>query len=177
MAAQIPPKDRMILRLRVADFDVDTWQRSLDDCARSGIRFHSLAELGDNETNRRRLHELNKELSANIPGDVGTFDSFEQHRAERLEVDAFNPSGVFLVLDGNSWVGVAMVSQRKPDLAFNEMTGVLRAHRRRGIVTNRKVLSFRFAQSLSVTFLDTSNAAESGGVIAMNRSLGYVDRV
>lgn len=163
------------LQLSVSDFDVDKWQHQVTHSEPLGIRFTTLAELGDTEANRKRLYELNKECSADIPG-RGPFYSYAEYCQKRLDVDSFTASGVILALHGEEWVGMAAVSYRTgQDFVFNEMTGVVRSWRRRGIATSLKILSLQFAQSLGVAFIYTLHATANVAAIAMNCRLGYTE--
>ncbi len=163
------------LQLSLLDFDIEKWRHHITDCERLGIRFHSLAELGDNEANRKRMYELNKECSADIPG-RGSFYSYEEYCVQRFDVNSFLASGVILAVQGDVWVGMASVSHRPgADYAFNEMTGVVRSHRRLGIATSAKAISLQFAKSLGVSSIRTVHAAANLVAIAMNRRLGYTD--
>ena len=164
------------LQIDVQCFDAHLWQHYIRSSEQSGIDFHTLAELGDTEANRKRLYELNKVCSADIPG-RGPFYCYEEYRAERLQTDTYTPAGIILAIEGNDWVGMSAVSHHKEQgFAFNEMTGVLKEYRRRGIATALKVLSIQFAASLGVPTIHTFHAAANAAAIAMNRHLGYTDR-
>lgn len=165
------------LQLDVQSFDPHLWQHYVSSSEQSGIEFHTLAELGDTEVNRRRLYELNKVCSADIPG-RGPFYSYEQYRESRLQADTYTPAGIILAIEGDTWVGMSAASYHKEqNFVFNEMTGVLREYRRRGIATALKVLSIQFAASLGVPVIHTFHAAANVAAIAMNRRLGYTDRL
>lgn len=164
------------LQLDVRRFKAHLWQHYVRDNERLGIRFCSLAELGDTEANRRRLYELNKTCSADIPG-RGPFYSYEQYRDVRLQADTYTAAGVIIAIEGDTWVGMSAVSyHREKGFVFNEMTGVLRGYRHRGIATALKVISIEFARSLGVPVIHTFHAAANSAAIAMNRRLGYTDR-
>jgi RimJ/RimL family protein N-acetyltransferase len=165
------------LQLDVQGFDAHPWQRYISGSERSGIEFHTLAELGDTEANRKRLYELNKVCSADIPG-RGPFYSYEQYRDARLQPESYTPAGIILAIEGDTWVGMSAASYHKEqNFVFNEMTGVPREYRRRGIATALKVLAIRFAASLGVPVIYTFHAAANVAAIAMNRRLGYTDRL
>ena len=165
------------LQLDVQSFDAHLWQHYISSNEESGIGFHTLAELGDTEANRKRLYELNKTCSADIPG-RGPFYSYEQYRTDRLQTDTYTPAGIILAAEGETWVGMSAASHHKEQgYVFNEMTGVLREYRRRGIATALKVLSIQFAASLGVPVIHTFHAAANVAAIAMNRRLGYTDRL
>ena len=171
------PPSVVKLELDVPSFDAGAWRHAIEHCERLGIQFCNLAELGDTETNRRRLYELNKICSADIPG-RGPFYSYEQYCELRVQTDSYTPAGVILARIGDAWIGMSAASHLKgQDYVFNEMTGVLREYRRQGIATALKVLSIQFARSLGVRKIYTVHAAENLSAIAMNRHLGYVDRM
>ncbi len=166
-----------VLKLQrdVQSFDAHLWQHYISSSEQLGIEFHTLAELGDTEANRKRLYELNKLCSADIPG-RGPFYSYEQYRDARLQTDSYTPAGIILAVEGDAWVGMSASSWHKEQsFVFNEMTGVLREYRRRGIATGLKVLSIQFAASLGASVIYTVHAAANVAAIAMNRRLGYTD--
>ncbi len=164
------------LQLDVQTFDADQFQYWVSDSERLGINFCTLAELGDTEANRKHLYELNKICSADILG-RGPFYSYEEYHAVRFQTDVYTADGVILALEGNSWVGMAASSwHQEQGYVFNEMTGVLREYRRKGIAMGLKVLSIQFAASLGAAVIYTVHAAANSAAIAMNRRLGYTDR-
>ncbi|MCM1970635.1 MULTISPECIES: hypothetical protein [unclassified Streptomyces] len=55
------------LELTVRTFDSARFTPYVDRCRAEGFSFTTLARLGDAEDARRRLYELNKECSADIP--------------------------------------------------------------------------------------------------------------
>jgi RimJ/RimL family protein N-acetyltransferase len=58
---------------------------------------------------------------------------------------------------------------------FNEMTGVVRSHRGRGIALAMKVLVIERVHTLGVPAIYTVHHAANTAPIALNRKLGYVD--
>jgi len=85
---------------------------------------------------------------------------------------------VILAVEGDAWVGMAASSWHKDQgFVFNEMTGVLREYRRKGVAMGLKVLSVQFAASLGASTIYTVHAAANVAAIAMNRRLGYIDRL
>ena len=169
------PRAVITLQLDVQRFDVQRWHHYIRDNEHAGIRFSSLAEVGDTDANRRRLYELNKICSANIPG-RGPFYSYEEYRAVRFQTDGYTAAGVLLAVAGSAWVGMSATSYHtEKGFIFNEMTGVLREYRQRGIATALKVRSIAFAQSRGVSVMYTVHAAANRAAIAMNRRLGYTE--
>jgi GNAT superfamily N-acetyltransferase len=163
------------LQLDVQRFDVQLWHHYVRDNEQAGIRFSSLAERGDTEANRRRVYELNKTCSADIPG-RDPFYSYAQYRDVRFQTEVYTAAGVLLAVAGPAWVGLSAASYHKAQgFMFNEMTGVVREYRHRGIATALKVLAIGFAQSLGVPVMYTVHADANHAAIAMNRRLGYTD--
>ena len=133
-----------------------------------------MEELGDSEQNRRALYELNKTCSKDIParGEFFPFDEF----AERRFGASYDPAGAILALEGERWIGLSATSNwSQKDFAFNEMTGVLREYRRRGIALALKTLGIRYARRIGVSKVYTIHDFENLAAIEMNRVLGYVE--
>ncbi|MFF4715321.1 GNAT family N-acetyltransferase [Streptomyces eurythermus] len=161
------------LELDVAAFDAPRFQPYVERCRAAGIRFATLAELGDTPEHRRALYELNKECSADIP-ERGAFYSYEEYAERRFDSPGYDPHGVVIALDGEAWIGMAVTSVH-PDFAFNEMTGVRAAYRGRGIAIAMKTLGLAFAGQRAAATVRTFHHPANTGVIAMNRKLGFVD--
>jgi RimJ/RimL family protein N-acetyltransferase len=138
-----------------------------------GIRFTTLADLGDKLENRRLLYELNKTCSADIPG-RDPFFTFEEFCQWRFESQAYTASGVILALDGNRWVGLsAATHHQKENFVFNEMTGVIPQYRRRGLAIALKLLVVQFARAVGVDLIRTFNDSMNEPMLAVNRRMGY----
>ncbi len=57
--------------------------------------------------------------------------------------------------------------------AHNDMTGVRREYRGRGIALALKLLAIRFARSVGAQEITTSNDSLNAPMLAVNRKLGY----
>ncbi|MFD4112058.1 GNAT family N-acetyltransferase [Streptomyces niveus] len=167
------------LALDIRTFDAARFEEYVERCRRAGIRLTTLAELGDTPAHRRRLYDLNKECSADIP-DRGEFYTFDDYIERRIEVASFDPRGVVIALDGdgdgNAWCGMAVTSDWRSDgFVFNEMTGVRAAYRGRGVSIALKTVGVGFAHLCGVDTIRTFHHPANASAIAMNRRLGYVD--
>jgi len=163
------------LALDVERFDPGAFADVIDRCRRRGIVLTTIAELGDSEPNHRRLYELNRTCSADIPG-RGEFYTYAEYRAERIEVDTYDPSMVVIALSGGEWVGMSAASDHGPEgYFFNEMTGVVRAYRHRGIAIAMKVMVIEKVRAHGVPSIRTFHHPDNVAPIALNRRLGYVD--
>jgi RimJ/RimL family protein N-acetyltransferase len=168
--------DWVRLELNVEKFDDAEFEPYLQRARASGIRFTTMAELGDTTAHRRALYDLNKTCSADIP-DRGTFYTYDEYVTQRIDVASFNLSGVVLATRDDAWIGMTTTSLH-PDkgYAFSEMTGVLSPHRRRGLSLALKLLAIRFVRSSGYQRLVTFHHPRNTSAIAMNRRLGFVDQ-
>lgn len=160
-------------QLDLATFDDTPFVSYLTRNKLQGIRFHTLAGLGDTLENRRKLYELNKQCSADIPG-RGKFFTFENYCKVRFNSPFYRPEGVIVALHNDAWVGLTAVTYHPAgNFCFNEMTGVLRAYRGRGIAKALKLVGIRFAHTIGAATVRTFNDADNHGILAVNRQLGY----
>jgi hypothetical protein len=162
------------LELDISTFDPARFAKYLERCRSDGIHLTTMADLGDTARQWRRLYELNKECSADIP-DRGEFHTFAQYLERRIEVPSYDPRGVVIALDGDLWCGLAATSDRRSSgYVFNEMTGVKAAYRGRGISLAMKAFGIGFAGLCGVERIRTIHHPANTSAIEMNRRLGYV---
>jgi RimJ/RimL family protein N-acetyltransferase len=163
------------LTLDVDSFDPTMFASVVERCRREGIELSTMADLDDVETNHRRLYELNRTCSADIP-ERGDFYTYEEYRAERIEQPTYNPDTVVIALDAGTWVGMSAASDHREEKTFfNEMTGVLASHRGRGIALAMKVMLIGRVRDLGAPAMHTFHHPQNIAAIALNRRLGYVD--
>ena len=167
--------DWVRLELDVEKFDDAEFEPYLQRAKTSGTRLTTMAELGDTTEHRRALYDLNKTCSADIP-DRGTFYTYDEYVAQRIDVPTFSPSGVVLATRDDALIGMSTTSMH-PDkgYAFSEMTGVLAPHRGQGLSLALKLLAIRFVRSSGYERLVTFHHPRNTSAIAMNRRLGFVD--
>ena len=162
------------LTLSVDDFDAGAFADDVDRCTRDGIVLTTMSALGDHDANRRRLYELNRTCSADIP-ERGEFYTYDEYRAQRIERD-YDPRTAVIALDDGAWVGMSAASDHRDEgFFFNEMTGVVRSHRGRGIAIAMKVMVIGLVRDLGVSEIRTFHHPDNQAPIALNRRLGYVD--
>ena len=167
------------LRLDLVEFDASAFEHYLRRQQRAGISFTTMAELGDTPEQRRALYDLNRDCSADIP-ERGEFYTFEEYLAQRIDSEIYDPRGVIIARDGDTWVGMAATSLcpgrgGEEGYAFSEMTGVLRSHRGTGLSVALKLRCIDFARAAGMHWLLTFHHPENASAIAMNRRLGFVD--
>lgn len=145
------------------------------ECEAAGFRLVSLAELGDTAEQRYQLYELNKLCSLDIPG-RGPFFSYEEYCQIRYGHPAFTPEGAFVAIEPEEgrWVGLSLASHHPEGrFLFNEMTGVLRNYRGRGLAMALKVKVIGYGRSVGVQMIRTYNDAANKPMLAVNQKLGY----
>ena len=140
----------------------------------TGIRFFSLADAGDTEEARRKLHAVNTAVSADTPGTDGGFPSFEEFNEMFNTVSWFRPEGQIVAVDGDTYIGLAAVGYfAETNSMYNMITGVLPAYRGRKIAQALKLLTIRYAKKFGAATIRTSNDSENAPMLAINRKLGY----
>lgn len=162
------------LTLDLGNFDAGAFDEVLERCSAEGIDLTTMADLGDHDANRRRLYELNRACSADIP-ERGEFYTYEEYLERRIERD-YEPDTTVIALDHGVWVGMSAASDHRDEgFFFNEMTGVVRSHRGRGIALAMKLTVIRLVRDLGVREMRTFHHPSNVAPIALNRRLGYVD--
>ena len=168
--------DRVRLELDVDGFRDAGFEPYLQRAQASGVRFTTMAELGDTARHRRALYDLNRACSADIP-DRGAFYWYDDYVAQRIEVDTYHPAGVILALHRDTWIGMSTTSLHPAEgHAYSVMTGVLAPYRGQGLSLALKLQAIRFVRTAGYRRLVTSNHPRNASVLAMNRRLGFVDR-
>lgn len=164
------------LSLDLDSFDETPFRATLEGHLAAGLRFEDFTHLGDGNENRRRLHELNKACSRDIPN-RGEFYTLQEYVAQRIEVPSFMPDGVIIALDGDEWVGMCALSDHLAEgYMFVEMTGVRAEYRKRGIALAMKVLALRFARAAGAPAVRTFHHRENLPAIRANLKLGFAPR-
>lgn len=161
-------------RLDLTTFDERPFMAALEEARASGIRFASLAELGDTEEARRGLHALNEEAVMDIPGSDHTPRPYEAFAAQIFAARWFRAEGQIAALDGEEWAGLGAIGIfPETHSAYNMFTGVRQAYRGRGLAQALKLLGIRFARQSGATYIRTNNDSENAPMLAVNRKLGY----
>ncbi|MCB0035503.1 MAG: GNAT family N-acetyltransferase [Anaerolineales bacterium] len=138
-----------------------------------GIRFFSLAQLGDTAANRRKFYELHRHCAADIPHKT-EFPNYEAYHHGRFTVADYQPEGYLVALAGEQWVGMTIVEFRGEEpRAYNAMTGVMRPFRGRGLAQALKLVAVRCARHFEMDELVTINDADNKPMLAINRKMGY----
>ena len=124
-----------------------------------------------------QLHTLYSEIEGDIPAPFPTRPvPTATFRARHVDAPNVIPEAVFIARDGDRWVGLTelMGIEREPTWLQQELTGVVRSHRRRGLATVLKRIALEWARSNGFERIRTSNSSLNEGMLAVNARLGFI---
>lgn len=160
--------------LNLHSFDEGRFAGIVDALERAGIRFFSLADVGDTEEARRQLYDLNYRAVMDDPGSDGSFPPFEQFSPNLDIASWFRAEGQILAADGDRYVGLSAVGYfAESNMMYNMITGVDPDYRGRGIAQALKVLTIRYAKACGADYIRTNNNSRNAPMLAINCKLGY----
>ncbi|MGH2481821.1 MAG: GNAT family N-acetyltransferase, partial [Ktedonobacteraceae bacterium] len=166
--------------LDLARFNETRFQGVIEQVEASGIRFYSLAELGeklgDIVAAQKQLYEHTLRYVIDIPGSKEeTLPPFEQMRKALYLSPGFPAEVQTIAVDGEKLVGSAQLLYYSANTSmYNGGSGVERAYRGRHIALALKLLAIRRAHRYGAVHLRTHNDSENAAMLALNRKLGYV---
>jgi GNAT superfamily N-acetyltransferase len=161
--------------LDLATFDEAPFTPTLDAARATGIRFLTLADVGDTEETRRVLWELERTVGRDMPGEAeAAILPFETYLERFFDTPGYDPAVQFIAADGATWVGLARgETLETSDGLYNGVTGVLPAWRNRGIALALKLLLIQAAIQRGAPYIRANNDSRNGPMLAVNRKLGY----
>jgi GNAT superfamily N-acetyltransferase len=161
--------------LDLATFHETPFTPALDAARASGIRFLTLAEIGDTAEARRAMWEMERALGRDMPGDMeAAILPLETYLERFFDTPGYDPALQFIAADGATWVGLARgEALESSDGLYNGVTGVLPAWRNRGIALALKLLLIRAAIQRGAPYIRTNNDSRNAAMLAVNRKLGY----
>ncbi len=159
--------------LDVASFDERRFAGRIEAVEAAGIRFFTLADLGNTLEAQRRLYTLNDRLNRDTPG-YENWLPFEEFQTQVCAASWYRADGQIVAAAGDDWIGMAAVGFfEHTQSMYNMMTGVDRPYRGRGIALALKLLALRCARAYGARYLRTHNDSENAPMLAINRKLGY----
>lgn len=164
------------LELDLKSVDLSPLDEQLETLRRSGIVIQTLSEhLGDNDERCIRYHRLWQELERMDPLYGATLNSPLKPFLAWLKNPRRDFDGCYVALADGVLVGTSLLVPVAGDESALEQkaTGVLPAYRRRGIATALKLCAIRSARQRGISTIFTQNSEEEGGVLALNRRLGF----
>ncbi len=123
------------------------------------------------------LWEVAREAGPDIPGEEDTdAGSFEEWLDRDMRGIGDRPEAVFVALEDGEVLGYAKLAfnPERTDRAYHDLTGVLRAHRGRGIAAALKATQIAWAKEQGYGSLQTSNEVRNEPIRHLNEKHGYV---
>jgi RimJ/RimL family protein N-acetyltransferase len=159
-------------------FDEAPFLAVLEGVLRAGYRLTSLTEeLPVTPDADRRLYDLVFATAAEVPFPGGAVhrETFENWRKGNLESPTSDPAAMFIAMWEDQYVATTtLYLPPNPDEpALTNMTGVLRAHRRRGLATALKLMSFRYLRERGFHEVRTHNDTANPPILNLNEKMGY----
>lgn len=160
------------------DYDYSRFPNAQQRVLDQGIELLTLAELQKRDPDwMQKCYDLIIPIDADIPSpDAQTPQPLEEF-AKDFKHPCFLPEAYFIAVDNGQWVGVSNLwkDDVRTDRLWVGVTGVLRSHRRRGIATALKLLTFQYAQKHGVRYLETENE-ENNPMYDLNVMLGFTPK-
>jgi GNAT superfamily N-acetyltransferase len=136
----------------------------------AGIELVPLAELDD----PKPIYELDLELSQDIPNEDFDAIELEDWRAQFWRSPLIDDDASLVALVDGELAGMTMIRVDRPSgRAQNNLCGVRRPHRGRGLALLLKSHSLRRAAELGATIVLTDNDETNAPMLAVNTRLGY----
>jgi GNAT superfamily N-acetyltransferase len=160
--------------LDLTTFDTHRFEGTIESAKAAGIRFFTMADLGDTEEAKHKLYDLNRRTALDNPSADGTFPPFEEFQQFVFGASWYRADGQILAADGERWIGIAAVAYYpERNSAYNAFTGVERDYRGRGLARALKLLAIQFAQRYGADYIRTNNDSQNAPMLAINSKLGY----
>lgn len=141
-----------------------------------GLRVAPLEELRDRP---RDLHALDAALTADVPAAFPEDDvRFEEWLEGTFGAPDLDWQGSRVVFAGERPVAFTLLNvDHEARRAENDMTGTLAEFRGRGLARLAKLSSLVWAAERGIEDVSTGNDASNAAMLAVNRRLGYRERV
>jgi mycothiol synthase len=162
-------------RLDVRTANLEGYEGIEERLQSEGLRIASLAEVGaDDDDFLHRLYRLTTETWKDVPSSFEFAEPpFEEWYDRDLGFPGISPHSVFVAMDDEQPVGIAIVSRHAGNAAGNWYTGVHRDHRGRGIARGLKMRTIEWARESGVERIFTGNDIDNKRMLAINIRLGY----
>ncbi len=161
-------------KLEITAFDETPYTGIVEGLEAQGIRFFTMADVPDTEEMQRKLYDLYRAVTVDIPGMTGQ-RPFEDFQSNILHSDWYRRDAQLLAADGEVWVGLGTLRYTPTTgSVYLQMTGVDRPYRGRKIATALKLWGIRWARAVGTKGITTSNDSRNAPILAINQKMGFV---
>ncbi|MGQ0570022.1 MAG: GNAT family N-acetyltransferase [Armatimonadota bacterium] len=165
-------------RLHVPSFDVARFAGAAERTARQGIALTTLgAERARDPQALRKAYELTTATEQDAPSvDAVTETTFEYFLNHAVRSPKALPDAHFLAMDGHRYIGVSALYRplAQPGVLQQDLTGVLREYRGKGIAMALKLQTVGYAREHGYHEIRTWNDARNRPMLRINEALGFV---
>jgi len=162
--------------LDVQRFDETPFLAKVGRTKAAGYEVVTLAQarLEDPEADRR-LYEVFAATVVDVPfpGDERAEPDYDNFRAGTLDAPNTPAEGIFIARHEGRVVALTTLELLPNGLGITGTTGVLAAHRGRGVATLVKLASLRYLKEHGYTEARTHNDTANPPILALNEKLGY----
>jgi hypothetical protein len=167
-----------VTRLDIQAFDPTPFQVKVDSAFSDGLRLTTTGEMEEQGIDWiPLLHESTSEMIEDMPNpNLRLPTPLDKYREMVSDRQKFNRNLMFPVLDDGRIVAYSRVEAADcmPALARTGMSGTVRSHRRRGLVTALKVRTIELLKEQGYEWLQTDNDV-TNPMYQLNLQLGFKD--
>ncbi len=165
-------------RLDLASFDPAPFANAPERAAAAGIRITTLAEEVKTDPEAvRKTYALHAAARVDVPGlDPATPSPYERFESEVLRGPGSLPEAYFIALRDGRYVGESALGKEgaDPTVIHQQLTGVLRDERGKGIAMALKLKTVEYARANGFLQIRTWNDSLNRPMLAINEALGFV---
>jgi GNAT superfamily N-acetyltransferase len=165
--------------LNMTTFDPSPYHGLEEKLREQGIEIKSLKELEADPERYHKLHEMENEVAQDIPSLDGiTPLNFDQYMDLFINNSQSRPEAHFVAVHHGEYIGTTGLWKSDADTDFvNNLTGVKRSYRHRGIALALKLRGIAYARGHGSASIKTWNDSPNAAMIAINIQLGFVRKV
>jgi len=164
-------------RLDLAAFDPAPFAGAPKRAEAAGVRITTLAdEMRTDPEAVRKAYALHAEARLDVPSlDRPTPSPFERFQEEALRSPWALPEAYFIAIRDGRYVGESALAAEgaDPSVIYQQLTGVLRDERGKGIAMALKLRAVAYAKERGFREIRTWNASINRPMLAINEALGF----
>jgi GNAT superfamily N-acetyltransferase len=161
-------------RLDLTQFDKSRFTGLIEKTGLSDFNFTSLAEYPQNDKWFERFMSFYYELLQDVPGVEPDYQpEIPQLKIAFKDSDNWDPTGIILVEHDKEWAAMAWAARRPDGNYYNQLTGVRKKYRGKGLGIVVKLKSIEYVQKQKSLFIYTHNDSDNRPMLDINQRLGF----